>query len=86
MLHEAHTNLKDINPISKTRVLNATYTILNSVYGLLATTYDVTLLPNQVVLYWLSAARILTRLYRNCLEKNEMDNAAQIKSEIDTLR
>ena len=86
ILHDPHAEMSNPRDKSRVKIFQATRMILESVYALSATSYDVTLLPTRCVLYWLVAARALTRMYRVYLEQDQLDEAAVTKTEINVLR
>jgi hypothetical protein len=86
ILHDPHADYTDRNDSSTAKVLNAARQIIISIHTLSVSSFDLSLLPSRVILYWLSTARILMRLYRTLtLDEDNMEQAQIIGNEIDAI-
>ncbi|CEL54794.1 hypothetical protein RSOLAG1IB_07328 [Rhizoctonia solani AG-1 IB] len=86
LLHEKHTNLYSQNCRSSQRITIAARAILDLLYVISSTSYDITRLPPICVQCWGKAASILARLYKLEISRGCQEEALDIDLGIQSIR
>ncbi|KIY47059.1 hypothetical protein FISHEDRAFT_30407, partial [Fistulina hepatica ATCC 64428] len=83
VLHDPHADVESSGCVSALRILTAARAILDLVYAVWSTSYDITLLDPFCSFAWFTAARVLVRFLQAAVEANSLDQVATLKGELD---
>ncbi|KAH7337953.1 hypothetical protein B0J17DRAFT_406878 [Rhizoctonia solani] len=86
LLHDKHANLYSPNCQSARKLVAAARTILDLMYMVCSTSYDITRLPPICVQCWGRSASVLIRLYRLEISRGRQEEALAIDLEIQSIR
>ncbi|KAH9920606.1 uncharacterized protein B0H18DRAFT_1023541 [Fomitopsis serialis] len=86
LLHEAHAHIESETCPSSLRILTAARGILNLMYDVCATSYNLSLLGQFVVAAWFMAGRVLIRFLRIAVPSNATQHTATLIAELDFIR
>ncbi|CUA73845.1 DNA polymerase [Fowlpox virus strain NVSL] [Rhizoctonia solani] len=86
LLHDKHKNSSSANCVSSLKVLAAARAIIDLMYAVCSTSYDITRLPIICINCWGRAASILTRLYKLEISRGRQEEALAIDVEIQSVR
>ncbi|CAE6385679.1 unnamed protein product [Rhizoctonia solani] len=86
LLHDKHANLYSENCHSAQRIIVAARAILDLLYAISSTSYDITRLPPICVQCWGRSASVLIRLYKLEISKGNQEEALTIDLEIQSVR
>ncbi|KAF8695432.1 Fungal specific transcription factor domain, partial [Rhizoctonia solani] len=86
LLHDKHANLYSPNCQSAHRIIAAARTIVELLYAISSTSYDITRLPPICVQCWGRAASVLIRLYKLETSRGNQEEAMTIDLEIQSIR
>ncbi|KLO14473.1 hypothetical protein SCHPADRAFT_920667 [Schizopora paradoxa] len=86
LLHDPHADLCRDACISKARILEAAHTMLNWLYAILATSYDITLLDNFAVFAFFMTGRVLVRFVQNSKESGDESQFLTFRTELEFIR
>ncbi|KZT01965.1 uncharacterized protein LAESUDRAFT_443524 [Laetiporus sulphureus 93-53] len=86
LLHETHAAVGSEACQSSLKILNAARGILNLVYDVCATSYDLSLLGQFAAVSWFMAGRVLVRFLRAAINSNTSDLSVNLLVEIDFIR
>ncbi|EPQ56676.1 hypothetical protein GLOTRDRAFT_40182, partial [Gloeophyllum trabeum ATCC 11539] len=86
LLHEPHADLEHGGCASSCRILEASRAILDLVYALTSTSYDISLLDNFSTFAWFLAGRILVRFLEAAQLANGRDQIPTLVNEITYIR
>lgn len=83
VLHAPHVDMQASICPSRDRALQASRAIVASVHALCATTFDILLLPHNVIWLWECSAGILGLFYCHALMQENEEDAAMFRSELE---
>ncbi|KAI0340132.1 hypothetical protein BDW22DRAFT_441359 [Trametopsis cervina] len=86
LLHEPHAKPDVLNCTSAAKTLCASRAIVELMYTIGATNYDITLLDLQVMMCWFMAGRVLVRFLRAAIDTNDHDQVIAIQGELSYVR
>ncbi|QRV76597.1 Fungal specific transcription factor domain [Ceratobasidium sp. AG-Ba] len=86
LMHEEHAQLDSPNCLSTQKSMLAARAILDLVYVVCSTSYDITRLPPVVSFCWLMAARVLIRVLKHKYQAGLRSEAATMRSEVEVIR
>ncbi|CAE6477362.1 unnamed protein product [Rhizoctonia solani] len=86
LLHDKHANLYSPNCQSAWRLVAAARAILDLMYIVCSTSYDITRLPLVCVQCWGRSAFVLIRLYKLEISRGRQEEALAIDLEIQSIR
>ncbi|KAF7796741.1 hypothetical protein EIP86_007924 [Pleurotus ostreatoroseus] len=86
LLHEPHARIGDMSCVSTRKTLSASRAIVELMYAITATNYDVTLLDLQPFMCWFMAGRVLVRFLRTAVDANQRDTIMLLQSQISFVR
>ncbi|KZT21176.1 hypothetical protein NEOLEDRAFT_1121516 [Neolentinus lepideus HHB14362 ss-1] len=86
LLHEPHAEVGHRSCTSAARILDASRAILNLVYALTSTSYDISLLDNFSTFAWFLAGRILVRFLEAAQLVNGQEQIPTLVNEITYIR
>ncbi|TFK52054.1 hypothetical protein OE88DRAFT_1807933 [Heliocybe sulcata] len=86
LLHEPHAEVGQRSCASACRILEASRAILNLVYALTSTSYDISLLDNFSTFAWFLAGRILARFLEAAILVNGQEQIPALVNEITYIR
>ncbi|CCL98861.1 uncharacterized protein FIBRA_00868 [Fibroporia radiculosa] len=86
ILHEPHAHVWSPVCDSALKILNSSRAILNLVYDVYATSYDLALLSQFSILSWFMAGRVLVRFLQAAFESGEREIGTTLLVEIDFIR
>ncbi|CCL99564.1 uncharacterized protein FIBRA_01582 [Fibroporia radiculosa] len=83
LLHEPHAIVGRDSCRSSCRILQAARAILELLYSICATSYDLQLLGLFPVMCWFMAGRVLVRFLRAAIDSNSEEMTTAVRSEVD---
>ncbi|CAE6449866.1 unnamed protein product [Rhizoctonia solani] len=86
LLHDKHANFYSPNCPSSLKVVAAARAIIDLMYTICSTSYDITRLPTICIHCWGRSASILTRLYKLEISRGRQEEAMAIDLEIQSVR
>ncbi|KDQ63649.1 hypothetical protein JAAARDRAFT_148211 [Jaapia argillacea MUCL 33604] len=86
LLHEPHAMVENAACISACKILAAARDILNLIYAITATSYDISLLDIFVTFSWFMAGRVLARFLQAAQSANGQEHIATLSAEILSIR
>ncbi|TFY53256.1 hypothetical protein EVJ58_g9551 [Rhodofomes roseus] len=86
LLHETHAHIESKTCHSSLNILNAARGILNLMYDVCATSYNLSLLGQFVVAAWFMAGRVLIRFLRVAVQSKAAQQTATLIAELDFIR
>ncbi|CAE6528636.1 unnamed protein product [Rhizoctonia solani] len=86
LMHEEHANVNSPNCLSTQKSLLAARAILDLIYLVCSTSYDVTRLPSVCTFCWFMAARVLVRVLKHRHQSGQMSEAATMRSEVEVIK
>jgi len=86
LLHDPHADLQSHGCVSVVRILEAARTMLNLLYAILATSYDITLLDNFAVFAFFMTGRVLVRFVQNSKETGDEARLLTFRTELEFIR
>ncbi|CAE6472623.1 unnamed protein product [Rhizoctonia solani] len=86
LLHDKHANLYSPNCQSARKLVAAARAILDLMYTVCSTSYDITRLPSICVQCWGRSASVLIRLYKLEISRGNQEEASAIDLEIQSIR
>jgi hypothetical protein len=86
MLHDPHTDYEDDTNRSYVIISGALRAILESAHWLSVSSFDLSLLPSEGMNgCWLSSMRVICRMYRLALERDDLPRSTQLKANLDVM-
>ncbi|GJE86698.1 Zn(II)2Cys6 transcription factor [Phanerochaete sordida] len=82
VLHDPHVSLKDPSDPSLQQISRASQAILELMYSVNATSYDISLLDQMVFFAWNFAARALIEFLKVAIDTNQLEQVFTIHNEI----
>ncbi|EUC65157.1 hypothetical protein RSOL_443120, partial [Rhizoctonia solani AG-3 Rhs1AP] len=86
LMHEEHANVNSPNCLSTQKSLLAARAILDLIYLVCSTSYDVTRLPSVCTFCWFMAARVLVRVLKHRHQSGQMSEATTMRSEVEVIK
>ncbi|KZT30482.1 hypothetical protein NEOLEDRAFT_1053482 [Neolentinus lepideus HHB14362 ss-1] len=86
LLHEPHAELDHRGCFSACKILEAARGVLDLIYAVMSTSYDISLLDNFVTFAWFMAGRILVRFLEAAQLSNGHEQIPQLVNEIFCIR
>ncbi|KAF8807498.1 hypothetical protein BYT27DRAFT_7189569 [Phlegmacium glaucopus] len=83
MLHDPHADVRLSGCISALKLLTAARTILDLIYTVWSTSFDITLLDLFCSFCWFLGGRVLVRFLQAALETQSLDQISTLRAEID---
>ncbi|KAG8702179.1 hypothetical protein FRC09_004915 [Ceratobasidium sp. 395] len=85
-MHEEHADIDSPNCLSTQKSMLAARAILDLVYIVCSTSYDITRLPPVCTFCWFMAARVLIRVLKHRYQAGLRSEAATMRSEVEVIR
>ncbi|KAG8747277.1 hypothetical protein FRC12_014113 [Ceratobasidium sp. 428] len=86
LMHEEHADIDSPNCLSTQKSMLAARAILDLVYIVCSTSYDITRLPPVCTFCWFMAARVLIRVLKHRYQAGLRSEAATMRSEVEVIR
>ncbi|KII93554.1 hypothetical protein PLICRDRAFT_35780 [Plicaturopsis crispa FD-325 SS-3] len=86
LLHEPHAAVKICECISATKILTASRAILDLIYVVMSTSFDITLLDLFCTLCWFMAGRVLVRFLQAALDAQSTERIQTLQAELEFVR
>lgn len=86
LLHDPHADPQSKGCISVVRILEAARSMLNWLYAILSTSYDITLLDNFAVFAFFMTGRVLVRFVQNSKEMGDETQLLTFRTELEFIR
>lgn len=83
VLHDPHAEVRQSGCISALKILTAARAILDLIYSVWSTSYDITLLDSFCSFCWFVAGRVLVRFLQAALDAKSLDQISTLRAEID---
>ncbi|GJE86693.1 fungal specific transcription factor domain-containing protein [Phanerochaete sordida] len=82
LLHEPHTRMTSLRDPSVPKLLAAARNILDLMYAISATSYDLSLLDHLPILAWNGCGRVLIRALRVAIDTDNLEQSLVLQAEI----
>ncbi|KAJ3524974.1 hypothetical protein NM688_g8472 [Phlebia brevispora] len=82
LLHEPYADLGSSTCISATKILAAARNIMDLIYSIASTSFDVSLLDSLPYMAWYNAGRVLTRFLKVAVESSMFDSIMTLQAEV----
>ncbi|KAJ2928849.1 hypothetical protein H1R20_g8248, partial [Candolleomyces eurysporus] len=86
ILHDPHADIAKSGCISAVKILTAARAILDLIYDVSNTSFDITLLDSFCSFCWFLSGRVLVRFLQAALEHHKADQIATFRAEIDFIQ
>ncbi|CAE6458019.1 unnamed protein product [Rhizoctonia solani] len=86
LMHEEHADINSPNCLSTQKSLLAARAILDLIYLVCSTSYDMTRLPSVCTFCWFMAARVLVRVLKHRHQSGKTSEAATMRSEVQVIK
>ncbi|CAE6411939.1 unnamed protein product [Rhizoctonia solani] len=86
LMHEEHADINSPNCLSTQKSLLAARAILDLIYLVCSTSYDMARLPSVCNFCWFMAARVLVRVLKHRHQAGKIGEAATMRSEVEVIR
>ncbi|EKM83798.1 hypothetical protein AGABI1DRAFT_66768 [Agaricus bisporus var. burnettii JB137-S8] len=83
VLHDPHAEVRQSGCISALKILTAARAILDMIYNVWSTSYDITLLDSFCSLAWFTAGRVLVRFLQAAIDAEGQDQIATLRAELE---
>lgn len=83
VLHDPHAEVQRSGCISALKILTAARAILDLIYNVWSTSFDITLLDSFCSFCWFAGGRVLVRFLQAALEAKSMDQVSTLRAELD---
>ncbi|TFK30536.1 hypothetical protein FA15DRAFT_662508 [Coprinopsis marcescibilis] len=83
VLHDPHADVRQSGCISALKILTAARSILDLIYSISSTSFDITLLDSFCPFCWFASGRVLVRFLQVALDARQPDQITTLKAEID---
>lgn len=83
VLHDPHAEVRQSGCISALKILNAARAILDLIYSVSSTSFDITLLDSFCSFCWFISGRVLVRFLQAALGARATDQVSTLKAELD---
>ncbi|EJD03967.1 uncharacterized protein FOMMEDRAFT_19284 [Fomitiporia mediterranea MF3/22] len=86
LLHDPHVDLKRKGCVSAQRILEAARAILDQLYAIWATSFDLTLLDNFCCFAFFMAGRVLSRILHEAKQRGDQVQSQTVRTELEYIR
>ncbi|KAF8922447.1 hypothetical protein CPB85DRAFT_1267627 [Mucidula mucida] len=83
ILHDPHADVRQSGCISALKILTAARAILDLIYAVWSTNFDITLLDPFCSFCWLHGGRVLIRFLQAAMEANSQDQVSTLRAELE---
>ncbi|KAF8168005.1 hypothetical protein B0H34DRAFT_683893 [Crassisporium funariophilum] len=83
VLHDPHAEVAQSGCISALKILTASRAILDLIYNVWSTTFDITLLDSFCSFCWFVGGRVLVRFLQAALDARSLEQISTLRAEID---
>ncbi|TFK77005.1 hypothetical protein BDN72DRAFT_754042 [Pluteus cervinus] len=83
ILHDPHAEVQQSGCLSALKILTAARAILDLIYVVWSTSYDITLLDSFCTFCWFVAGRVLVRFLQAAIDANSHEQVATLRAEVD---
>ncbi|KAF9452679.1 hypothetical protein P691DRAFT_179047 [Macrolepiota fuliginosa MF-IS2] len=83
VLHDPHAEVRQSGCISALKILTAARAILDMIYTVWSTSYDITLLDTSCCFAWFTAGRVLVRFLQAAIDADGQDQIATLRAELE---
>lgn len=83
LLHDPHAHVKSPCCVSAFKILEASRAVLDLIYAVRSTSFDVTLLDFFCAFCWFMAGRVLVRFWQAAQQANSKEQTLTLHSEVD---
>lgn len=83
VLHDPHAEVRQSGCISALKILTAARAILDMIYNIWSTSFDITLLDTFCSFAWFTAGRVLVRFLRAAIDAAGQDQIATLRGEVE---
>jgi hypothetical protein len=83
VLHDPHAEVRKSGCISALKILTSARAILDLIYSVWSTSFDITLLDSFCSFCWFVAGRVLVRFLQASIDANSVDQISTLRAEID---
>ncbi|KAH9486839.1 hypothetical protein JR316_0000904 [Psilocybe cubensis] len=83
VLHDPHADVRKSGCISALKILTAARAILDLIYNVWSTSYDITLLDSFCTFCWFVGGRVLVRFLQVAMDANSADQISTLRSEVE---
>ncbi|KAF8898638.1 hypothetical protein BD779DRAFT_1607387 [Infundibulicybe gibba] len=86
ILHDPHANVRQSGCISALKILTAARAVLDLIYNVWSTSFDITLLDSFCSFCWFVAGRVLVRFLQASIDAHSQDQISTLRAELDFVR
>jgi hypothetical protein len=86
ILHDPHADVRRSGCISALKILTAARAVLDMIYSICSTSYDISLLDPFCIFCWFISGRVLVRFLRAALDTDAHDQSATFRGEIEFIQ
>ncbi|KAH8982587.1 hypothetical protein EDB92DRAFT_1893745 [Lactarius akahatsu] len=83
LLHDPHAHVKSPGCVSAFKILEASRAVLDLIYAVRSTSFDVTLLDFFCAFCWFRAGRVLVRFWQAAQQANSKEQTLTLRSEVE---
>ncbi|RDB28416.1 hypothetical protein Hypma_015426 [Hypsizygus marmoreus] len=83
VLHDPHADVQQSGCISALKILTAARAILDLIYSVWSTSFDISLLDSFCSFCWFVGGRVLVRFLQAALDAKSMDQISTLRAELD---
>ncbi|KAJ3570257.1 hypothetical protein NP233_g4533 [Leucocoprinus birnbaumii] len=83
VLHDPHADVRRSGCISALKILTAARAILDMIYSIWSTSFDITLLDTFCSFAWFTAGRVLVRFLQAAIDAAGQDQIATLRAEVE---
>lgn len=83
LLHDPHAHVTSPGCVSAFKILEASRAVLNLIYAVRSTSFDVTLLDFFCAFCWFRAGRVLVRFWQAAQQANSKEQTLTLRSEVE---
>ncbi|KAF9460797.1 hypothetical protein BDZ94DRAFT_1265146 [Collybia nuda] len=83
VLHDPHADVRQSGCISALKILTAARAILDLIYNVWSTSFDITLLDSFCSFCWFVGGRVLVRFLQAALDAKSQDQISTLRAELD---
>ncbi|KAH9162760.1 hypothetical protein EDB89DRAFT_1860500 [Lactarius sanguifluus] len=83
LLHDPHAHVKSPGCVSAFKILEASRAVLDLIYAVRSTSFDVTLLDFFCAFCWFRAGRVLVRFWQAAQQANSKEQTVTLRSEVE---
>lgn len=86
ILHDPHADTRRAGCLSAAKILTAARAILDLIYDVWSTSFDITLMDSFCAFCWFTAARVLARFLQVSVASHNDDQTATLRSELEFIQ